>query len=75
MKPEPNFQTVLTFDELIAWATAVRDGEWTWTRNSRCKYVTLHIDTRHGAHSIADRNGTGITRGAMLQQFGASDAA
>lgn len=50
----------LRLDEVLA---VVRDPGWSWTRNSRCKYVSIRMDTR--THSnlcvIYDRHGLAIT--------------
>jgi len=56
--------------DLADWLAKVASGEWVWTRNSRCKYVTLKIDTRRGAYCILDRDEKPITAEELLFQFG-----
>lgn len=36
-------------------------SDWTWIRNSRCKYISIKIDMRDGAFIITDRSGKRIT--------------
>jgi predicted dehydrogenase len=67
--PSPNSQTEASFEEIIAWATAVAEGRWSWVRNSKCKYVTLHIDTRSGAYRIDDRDDQRITLTELVSQY------
>ena len=55
--------------ELARWLGEVASGEWTWTRNSRCKYVTLRIDTRVGAYGLEDRDGKAITIEELTYQL------
>lgn len=67
---QQDIHTVATIDDAIAWLTAVRDGEWTWTRNARCKYVELCIDTRAGLYAIKDRDGERISLADLTFQYG-----
>jgi hypothetical protein len=52
---------VATLQDLAGWMATAATGRWQWYRNSRCKYVTLKIDTRSGAYEILDRDGKPIT--------------
>ena len=46
--------------DLMGWLELVCSEEWTWCRNTMCKYVNIRIDTRHGGSCIlaAGDNGT-----------------
>lgn len=57
--PEP--PVITDSGTIAAWFCALNTGAWTWTRNSRCKYVTLKIDTRRGCYRIEDRDGNQIS--------------
>jgi len=67
--PHPNCSTVATFAQVIEWTQSVCAGEWSWLRNSRCKYVTVRLDTRAGAHALLDRDGHEITLDELRWQF------
>jgi hypothetical protein len=71
--PQPNCTTKAPFEEIAAWIDALIVGEWSWARNSRCKYVTLRLDTRSGAYAIVDRNGNDITMGQLGWQYSADN--
>jgi hypothetical protein len=44
--------------------------DWTWCRNTRCKYVTLQIDTRDGGYvHIRDRDGNTLTIEDLARQY------
>jgi hypothetical protein len=73
--PSPNWQTRASFDDLAEWVDMVRQGRWSWTRNTACKYVSIRIDTRHGAHRLEDRDGNEISFADLRRQFGQSDQA
>lgn len=55
--------------DIAEWLDAVATGRWTWTRNTRCKYVDLKLDTRRGAYCILDRNGEQITFEQLRWQY------
>lgn len=55
---------------IAKWVEDVQTGRWTWTRNTRCKYVTLFLDTRAGAYSVKDRDGNRIDEATLLYQHG-----
>lgn len=67
-RPDPNFQTALSFPQLIEWANEVVNGSWHWCWNSRCKYVTIKLDTRAGAYRIEDRNDQPISLHELFRQ-------
>lgn len=50
----------LRLDEVVA---IVRSPEWSWTRNSRCKYISVRMDTRthNNLCVVYDRHGEPIT--------------
>ena len=60
----------VTFEQLIAWLERVRDFDWGWFANTRCKYVDLRIDTRRGAFALLDRDGNKITLEELNHQYG-----
>lgn len=72
LKPRPNCTTMATFADVIAWAQSVDAGDWSWIRNSTCKYVTIKLDTRAGAYRIEDRDGNPIELADLQRQFGKS---
>lgn len=51
---------------------ALTRGEWTWTANSRCKYVELRIDMRDGGCIIKDREGVRISAEQLAYQYRAA---
>jgi hypothetical protein len=44
-------------------------NRWSWARNGRCKYVTLHIDMRDGGFVLQDRNGERISLDQLRYQW------
>jgi hypothetical protein len=50
----------IPIDEVLA---VIRDRNWVWFRNNRCKYISVRIDTRSRFHMcvIFDRYGAPIT--------------
>lgn len=62
----------VAFEDLIAWLSTVRHFSWTWTANTRCKYVGIRIDTRRGAFAILDRDGNKITLDELRHQHRAA---
>jgi len=61
---------ITPFNKLAEWLTSVSEKRWTWARNSRCKYVTIKIDTRSGAYRIEDRDGSPISFAELSHQYG-----
>lgn len=57
--------------QIAAWLAKVASGEWTWVRNTRCKYVTLRIDTRRGAYLVKDRDDQPLTANELEWQYSA----
>jgi hypothetical protein len=56
-------QTLNEWDHVQSFINVLqqmRDGRWTWLRNSRCKYVELRVDMRSGHCIIRDRDGKRI---------------
>jgi hypothetical protein len=62
-------QIVATTSQLASFLSRVAERRWTWARNSRCKYVTLKIDTRTGAFEILDRDNRQITLEELEHQY------
>lgn len=69
MKPIPNYSTEMTFDELAEFVDKVRSGEWSWSKNSACKYIKLTIDTRSGVTNLYDRDGNPMSASQMTWQY------
>lgn len=49
-------------DELDAFVSAIKrlsadDSNWSWARNTRCKYIELRFDMRDGGFVMCDREG------------------
>ena len=63
---------IIPNDVIADWMMHVASGSWTWVRNTRCKYVTLGIDTRRGAYLANDRDGKPLTADELLWQYGAA---
>ncbi len=61
---------IVTIETLAQWMSDVAIGKWSWPANTRCKYVTLSIDTRRGAFRVEDRDGHEITEEQLLWQYG-----
>ena len=57
-------------DETIALIKklSAEDSEWTWIRNSKCKYVDIRIDMRDGAFVLRDRDGNRISLKQLAEQ-------
>lgn len=72
--PELPERFLIPMPIIAVWIADVAAGRWTWTRNTRCKYVTLFLDTRAGAYSVKDRDGHPITADILLFQEGIYDA-
>jgi len=47
----------------------MKKGEWSWTRNSRCKYVDLRVDMRDGGCIIMDNKGERISPEQLAFQY------
>lgn len=62
-------RTIIPFHVISTWLQDVAEGRWTWVRNSRCKYVSLHLDTRVGAYCVRDRDGNLIDAETLLYQY------
>lgn len=51
---------------------AASRGEWSWGRNSQCKYIELRIDMRTGHCIIRDREGKRINPEDLAYQITSS---
>lgn len=48
----------------------ITDSEWTWWRNSECKYINIRVDTRDEMRClIQNRNGEPITLDELKYQY------
>jgi hypothetical protein len=64
---------LVTFEQVRGWLDEVEAGRWSWTRNTRCKYVDIKLDTRRGAYALHDRDGKPITYEELRWQYGRED--
>lgn len=57
----------IRLDDVLA---VIRDPAWSWTRNWRCKYINIRMDTRSRANLcvIYDRHGQPITLEELKHQ-------
>lgn len=55
--------------EVLRALSAMRRSGWSWTRNTRCKYVDVRIDTRSGRCFVMDRDGKFITLDQLAWQY------
>jgi hypothetical protein len=51
----------------------VNNKKWCWTRNTRCKYISLRIDMRDGKCILLDRNDEVLTLDELKFQYGTDD--
>jgi hypothetical protein len=64
---------LVTFEQVREWLAEVEAGRWSWTRNTRCKYVDIKLDTRRGAYAVHDRDDKPITYEQLRWQYGRED--
>lgn len=57
------------FDYLQRAVFAAKGGEWSWTKNTRCKYIDVRIDMRFGKFTLRDRDGKPITITELEYQY------
>jgi hypothetical protein len=43
--------------------------KWSWTKNSKCKYINVRIDMRDGMCILEDRDGNQISIEKLEHQF------
>jgi ligand-binding sensor domain-containing protein len=67
--PELPERFLIPMTTISGWVSDVAAGRWVWTRNTRCKYVTMFFDTRAGAYSVKDRDGIEIDAETLLYQY------
>lgn len=53
----------------------MREGNWSWTMNTQCKYVDLRVDMRDGGCIIMDREHRRILPEQLAYQYKTSDQA
>lgn len=46
---------------------------WSWSRNMRCKYVSINFDMRDGAFTLRDKDGNCISFGQLKYQYRSED--
>jgi len=54
--------------DVIKVLQLVRRGEWTWCRNTDCKYIDVRIDMRYGICKIFNNNGERINPEELEKQ-------
>jgi len=62
-EPPVEWQPVETILELI------QHKDWSWTRNRRCKYIALFLDTRDRRCLLRDRNHLRISLEDLQKQY------
>jgi len=61
-------------DSLIEYLIKLRDEDWSWLRNNRCKRLSVAIDTRQPDNVLVfDRDGKPITVEELLYQYGGQE--
>jgi len=45
-----------------------KSNSWHWSKNTRCKYIQIYLDTRDGLCTIKDRYGKYITLDELIFQ-------
>jgi len=48
---------------------ALCNPKWRWSRNTKCKYVTIRIDMRDGMCLLMDRDGERISLEELAFQY------
>ena len=48
--------------DIFPTVKAMREGEWNWLNNSRCKHLRVNIDMRDGTCFLIDRDDNFITK-------------
>lgn len=59
-------------NEVVDTIKGCIDGDWSWSRNTPCKYVTIHIDMRDGGFTLLNRGKERISLTQLLYQYGKS---
>jgi len=70
--PHHNRVPYTTITEVIKILEAAKNGEWRWSSNPRCKYISLSIDMRGHSCVIRDRTGGAITLDELKYQIDGS---
>ena len=52
------FKSIL--DKVVQVVSKSLNNEWSWVRNTSCKYITLRIDMRDGKVLLMNREGEEI---------------
>lgn len=61
--------SIVSMEDFKSWVDSITSNCWSWVKNTRCKYVTIRIDTRRGVYSIKDRDGREISLGQLFWQY------
>lgn len=56
-------------DAFIEVYNEMKEGDWSWFKNQRCKYVDLRIDMRDGGCIIKDGDGKRIGPEMLAWQY------
>jgi hypothetical protein len=60
------------FDYLQSAIESMKTGEWSWCKNTDCKYIEARIDMRSGKFTLRGRHGNPITITELQFQHGAN---
>lgn len=69
LSPLIEWPAATSVSQIGEWLAAVEAGQWSWVKNTRCKYVDIKFDTRRGAYRILDRDGNPITFEELCWQY------
>lgn len=58
-----------SIEDVIAILRKVATREWTWSRNTECKYLDLRLDMRDGGCIIKNREGVRISPEYLAWQY------
>ncbi len=56
-------------DVVFSVLQKVKNREWSWSRNQKCKYLNLRVDMRDGGCIIMDREGNRISPEDLEYQY------
>jgi hypothetical protein len=63
----------IPFESVTKVIEKAKAFDWCWTKNSRCKYITVRIDMRDGKCILTDRDDDKITLEQLQHQYGKSN--
>ena len=58
-----------SFEVFLSVYKKMKEREWIWARNTKCKYINLQIDMRDGGCIISNRDGERIGADRLAWQY------